>query len=203
MEKKNKIKFGLQDVHYAIVTETETDGVIKSTYTKPKAWPGAVSASFDPEGEDSPFYADNTVYAMTSSNSGYSAELEVARIPEEIDTDVLGQTKTTDGVVIETNTDQKKYIALMFSIEGDVKQRRMLFYRCFLTRPNIEAKTKEDGVEAATDNVSLTVTPRPDLTTINGEEKHMIKAYTSESIDADLYKNWYEKVYEPNAGAEG
>lgn len=197
MSKENKIMFGLKNVHYAVVTESTENGKTTSSYGPVKAWPGAVSMNGDPEGEDSPFYADDTVYAMLSSNSGYSVSLECAVIPEEIDTDVLGQTKTEDGIILESNTDKKKYIAFLFEFDGDVKQRKMVFYRCFLSRPKIEGKTREDKVDPTTNTVEMTASPRPDVDVIGGKEIHLIKGYTSADADAQVYKSWYEQVYVP------
>ena len=83
-KEKNKIKFGLKNTHYAIITETEQeDGTIKSTYSTPKKWPGAVSLSLDPSGESNTFYADDTAYAVLSSNSGYEGDFESALVPED------------------------------------------------------------------------------------------------------------------------
>ena len=54
----NKIKFGLKNVHYAVVTET--DGEI--TYDTPKPIRGAVNLTLDAAGESVQFYADDSVY---------------------------------------------------------------------------------------------------------------------------------------------
>mgnify|MGYP003295252270 CR=1 FL=1 len=59
----NKVKFGLSNVHIAKITETA--GVI--TYGTPFAMPGAVSLTADPEGETTPFYADNIKYSSNGS----------------------------------------------------------------------------------------------------------------------------------------
>ena len=86
-KEKNKIKFGLKNTHYAIITETEQeDGTIKSTYSTPKKWPGAVSMSLDPSGESNTFYADDTAYAVLTSNSGYEGDFESAVVPEDVET---------------------------------------------------------------------------------------------------------------------
>lgn len=201
MNEKNKIMFGLKNVHYAIVTETTAEGKTTSSYGPVKPWPGAVSMSADPEGETSPFYADDTVYVTTDSNSGYSVSLECALVPEEIDTDVLGQTKTKEGVIVESNNDRKKYIAFLFEFDGDVKARRLIFYRCFLSRPKIEGQTKEDKVDPKTNTVEMSASPRPDIDIVDGVEKHLIKGYTSADVDTTAYNNWYKQVYVPSEAA--
>ena len=101
----NKIKFGLKNTHYAVVTETTnpSTGVVTSSYGTVKAWPGSVNLTLDAAGEDTPFYADDSVYAMLTSNSGYTGTFESALIPEDVNLNVLGQTKTSDGLVTETN----------------------------------------------------------------------------------------------------
>ena len=67
----NKVKFGLKNVHYAVVTETADaqTGAITSTYTTPKAWKGSVSITMDPNGEDVPFYADDSDYYDIPGNN--------------------------------------------------------------------------------------------------------------------------------------
>lgn len=50
----NKVKFGLKNVHYALLTDD--DGTI--TYETPVPIPGAVSMSLAPQGETNTFYAE-------------------------------------------------------------------------------------------------------------------------------------------------
>ena len=61
----NKIKYGLKNVHYASITETNTEGVIDVTFGTPTPVPGAVNLVLSPVGESTPFYADNTEYFTT------------------------------------------------------------------------------------------------------------------------------------------
>lgn len=160
-----KVKFGLRNVHYAVVTESADaqTGEITSTYGTVKAWNGAVNMTLDAAGEDTPFYADDIVYATISSNTGYSGTLESALIPEDVYTAVFGQEKdATSGLVIEKADDTKKYIALMTEFQMDDSARRYCFYRCMLTRPSVTGATKEASATPQTETVNITITPRPD-----------------------------------------
>ena len=77
----NKVKFNLKNVHAAKLTESVVQGVKTYTYATPVAIPGAVSISFNAEGESKPFYADGIVYFRSNTNNGYSGDLEMALIP--------------------------------------------------------------------------------------------------------------------------
>ena len=94
----NKVKFGLKNCHYAIAT-LAADGTV--TFGTPVAMPGAVSLSLDAEGDNDPFYADDSVYYMVSNNNGYSGDLEVAMFPESMLTDIWGMTKSKNGLIVE------------------------------------------------------------------------------------------------------
>ena len=99
MATKNKVKFGLKNVHYALLQEGE-EGAI--TYGTPVPMPGAVSMSLAPQGDTNTFYADNIAYYVSTANNGYQGDLEIAVIPDSFRTDVLGETvDTTSKVQIE------------------------------------------------------------------------------------------------------
>lgn len=183
----NKIRFGLKNTHYSIVTETvdSTTGAIESTYTTPAPWKGSVSISLDPQGEDTPFYADDGVYVMLNSNTGYQGDFTSAQIPDEVETNVFGQTKdATTGMVTEKSTDTKKYIALMFEFDGDATKRRWVMYRCMLTRPSIASETSEASITPHTVSLTITATPRPD--------DNSVQSHVDEGDSA--YTNWYSAV---------
>lgn len=184
-----KVQFGLKNVHYAVVTETTVGGVTTSTYGTVKPWPGAVNLSLDPVGEDSDFYADDGVYYTLGNNSGYEGDFESALVPDDAYTDIYGSTSNDDDVIVETSTDTKKYIALMFEFQQDVQARRHILYRCSLTRPSVASGTKEDTTEVQPQTVTIKATPRPD--------DGIIKAFTKDDTDAAVYSAWYTAVYTP------
>lgn len=75
--KKNKVKFNICNVHYALITVND-DGEV--TFGTPVAMPGAVSLSLEPNGEPSNFYADGYAYYTISNNMGYEGDLELAMV---------------------------------------------------------------------------------------------------------------------------
>ncbi|WP_256373714.1 major tail protein [Peptoniphilus sp. HMSC075B08] len=94
----NKVKYNLKNVH-AVKLKKDTSGAF--TYESPKAIPGAVSISLDAEGESSPFYADGIVHFRSTTNNGYSGDLEIALIPEWFRTEILKEELDRNGVLVE------------------------------------------------------------------------------------------------------
>ena len=90
--KKNKVKFGLQNVYWAKINEWGEDPDGNKTvpaYGPSKHLPGAVSLSIDANGESENFYADNGVYYVINNNAGYTGDLEIALITTEFATEIL------------------------------------------------------------------------------------------------------------------
>lgn len=187
-ETSNKVKFGLSNVHIAKITEA--DGEI--TYGTPFAMPGAVSLTAEPEGETTPFYADNIQYYVAVANNGYTGDLEIAMTPKEFLTQILGQEEDTNGALFESSDDVNARFALMGEIEGDVKKRRFIYYDCTAARPSAEMNTVEDTKEPQTDTISITMTPR-------SSDKVIKAVIEPNETNQDVYDTFFTKVYEKNA----
>ena len=190
-ETKNKVKFGLSNVYIAKITETE-DGI---TYGTPFAMPGAVGLNSDPEGDTTPFYADNIKYYIATSNQGYTGDLEIAITPEEFLTQILGQAKDKNGALIESSDDITARFALMGEIEGDVKKRRFVYFDCTATRPSAEMNTNEDSKEPQTDTISITMSPR-------STDKAIKAVIEPSETNKAVYDTFFKKVYERDATGE-
>ena len=183
--KKNKVKFNICNVHYALITVDE-DGDI--TFGTPVAMPGAVSLSLEPNGEPSNFYADGYAYYTISNNMGYEGDLELAMVPESFRTDVLKESLDDNSVLVESANVETANFALLFEFDGDVKKIRHVLYNCSAARPNIESTTNEEEIEVQTETLAITAAPLA-----NG----YVKARTGDSTTDTVYTGWYTSVYMP------
>ena len=184
----NKVQYGLNNVYYAVATES--GGVL--TYDAPVAWPGAVNLSLDQQGEVSNFYADNIVYFSTSANNGYQGDFECALIPDTFRQNVLGEDLDSKGFYVERSGQPTVEFALLFQFEGDETATRHCLYRCIANRPSVNGATTEDSVEPQTETITITAMPR-----VNDQ---VIKArcpYASASTSS--YQTWFTAVVEPTA----
>lgn len=188
----NKVKMGLKNVHYAVVTETTDSqtGEITTTYGDIKAWKGAVNLESSIEGSNEDFYADDSVYTTTPAPIKYSGSFESAMIPEDVLLSVFHEAKdSTTGLVSEKVDDITSYIAIMFEVSGDVTKRRYVFYRCMMSRPNVNGATTEDTKTPQTDTINFTASARPD--------DGLVKGYADEGTTA--YTNFFTTVQLPSA----
>jgi phi13 family phage major tail protein len=184
--KKNKVKFGLNKVHWAKITAWSDDGV--PTFATPVRLPGAVSLSIDANGENDNFYADNTVYYVINNNAGYEGDLEVALITTDFATAILGEVLDSKGVLVESNDAETSQFALLFEFDGDKNHIRHVLYCCSASRPATEGQTTEESKEVKTETLSLKASALP---------AGLVKSKTCESTDETTYNNWYSAVYIP------
>ena len=199
--KEKKIFYGLKNVHYALLTETESDGKIVSTYGEVKRWPGAVNITLDPNGNPTIFSADNGAYYTIPNNRGYQGDYECARIPDDVRVDISGNKVDDNGFIVETDKDEFGYFALMFEFETDVNADRYVFYKVGLSqRPSVASETVDvnSDVTPGTEKVTFVAMPQTDDVEIDGVTKHLIKAKTSKSVDKTAYDGLYESVYIPS-----
>ena len=205
-KKEAKVFYGLSNVHYAKLTETtDAQGNVTTSYGTPKKWPGAVNIQLDPSGNPTFFSADNIAYYALSNNRGYEGDFESAMIPEDIKVDAIGEQEDDNGLIVETDKDEISYFALMFEFQTDISARRYCFYKvCLASRPAVASNTVDvnGDLEVKTETVSFRAVPRTDAVSIDGVEKHLIKACTGKNTDAQAYADFYSAVPEPSFGGE-
>lgn len=125
----------------------------------PTAIPGAVRFTPSAQGQESTFYADNTPYFVITANNGYTAELEMALVPDAILATMLGWQVDDNGMLVELADGVPVRFALMGQVEGDDKNRRFVYYDCQASRPAKEHTTRGESIEPKTDVLNLTIFP--------------------------------------------
>lgn len=183
---KNKVKFGLSNCYMAPFT-IGTNGTY--TYGTPIAVPGAVNLSLSPSGDTEDFYADNSIYFSSTANQGYEGDLEIALIPDEIRTAILGETTDANGAFIENAEDKASGFAFGFQINGDKNNRKYWYYNCSLTRPTTESGTTEATNTPNTDTLNIKAMPR-----LSDKAVRAFLEPTEENQTA--YNGFFESVYE-------
>lgn len=184
----SKVKFGLKNVHYALAT-IAADGT--ATYGTPVRIPGAVSLSMEPSGENTPFYADDSVYFTAPGATGYTGDLTIALVPDSFKKDCLGEDDSIEGVLIETADASPQPFALMFEFTTDEKAQKHVLYNCTAKRPNIASNTKGESTEVQTEALNLTASSIFNATL----NKNIVKAKADDT--AQDYATWYTAVYQP------
>ena len=155
-----KVRFGISDVYYAVMTESTASGVTTISYGSKKAIPGAVSLTLDVEGDTNDFYADNMVYASFDSNNGFSGTLTIADVPESVYTDLLGYYKdSTTSLLTELATTNEVYFGMMCKVSSNEDPIGFKFYKCALSRPAFAANTTTETIDPDTQELSLRVMP--------------------------------------------
>lgn len=164
----NKVKYGLKNVYYAVITEVS--GVV--SYGTPVHIPGAVNIVLSAVGEKVRFAADDREdYFAENINNGYDGNLEMALIPDEFRRDVLGDTIDNNGALIENANATVKRFALMYEFDGDVKKTRHVTYNVLANRPNIEGTTRSNTKEPKTDSLEIEVRPAIDTSDVKAKVK--------------------------------
>lgn len=193
----NKVRFGLSNTKYAIWDETT------SKFGTPKAFPGAVSLSLSREGGDSSdFYADNGVYyTFAGTNGGYSADLEMARVTDEVRQDLLGEVvDSTNGVQYEVGDAEPAQFALITQMEGDTGPVGFVFFNCKASRVELEANTKNDSPDVDADTLNIRIAGQ--LFDMNGEQKNVIQGHLEKTAsNAANYTAFFNTVAIPTAAA--
>lgn len=189
-KKNNKVQFNLKNVYYAVQTGTAEAPV----WVTPVHVPGAVTLTLDPQGNVESFYADGIVYYQSVANNGYSGDLEIARFPDQMLTDVwLFEVDGTDKVIVENANVEPKAFALMYQIDGDINNDYYCIYNCTGTRPGIGGTTNTETKTPQTRKSTISAVPL---------ENGRVMARTTSDTPESVKQGWFKKVYEPTADKE-
>lgn len=193
----NKIRYGLRNTKYAIWDSAT------NKYGAFKELKGAVSLSLSREGGDNTdFYADDGVYfTFAGTNGGYSADLEIARITDEIRVDLLGEIiDEGTGVQFEEVHAQPKEFALVTEMQGDTAPIGFVFYNCKASRPEMNANTQGESPDVDTDTLNIRISSRQ--FTHLGELKDFVQGHIEKTTENTAqYAAFFNNVVLPTAAS--
>lgn len=187
--KKEKVVYGLKNVHYASLDRDENGAV---TYGTPKSFPGAVSLALTADSETVEFYADNMIYYSTSENNGYTGDIEMANIPDDFKKDVFNEV-VEDGMQYELADKLTNHIALLGEFDTDAVAKKIVLYDVLCSRPDVSQKTREKSKTPQTQKMSIVARPIE----ING--KTVVKGSTTPEMAEATYKDFFKQVIMPKA----
>lgn len=197
----NKVQFGLKNFHIAPLTFTTNTSYPGSqipsfsTYT----WiPGAVSISINPEGDATPFYADDMIYYVSEVNNGYTGTIELAYIRPSDAQLIWGDVVDGNGVHIETAyRNESKHFAMAFEFMNDSKHTRYVYYDVVFERPAINGSTTTNVKEPQTTTLNFRCVPLPvGLTGTGGMNIRATKTDATVGTATDtVYGNWFDNVW--------
>ncbi len=181
----NKIRYGLENLHIAFV-----DG--EGGYEEPIPIPGVVNFSSNPEGGEVEFYADNIKYYTRYANNGYTGEIETALFPDSVIADMQGWTFDQNGMLVEDADGTAKEFALLFQVQGDVYNRRNVFFRCTASRPATSHTTQTENIEPTTETLNITMMPLP-----VGDRKIVKGVIELSETNKAVYDDFFDAVLMP------
>jgi phi13 family phage major tail protein len=193
-----KVRYGLKNTKYAL-WDAET-----KKYGEYKSLPWAVNLALSTEGGDgSDFYADDGIcFQFAGTNGGYSGDLEVANIPDEVRVALLGEVvDTKTGVQFEMTDAEPPEFALVTEMTTDEGPIAFCFYNCKASRPELNANTKNDSPDVDTETLSLRVGSRE--VTYLGNTKHVVQGHIQKTAtNAEQYAAFFAAVVMPTETAE-
>lgn len=178
----NKVQFGVKQFTYCVITASEGG----YTYGTPVLVPGAVNITLEKAGDSSTFYADNVPYYQSIANNGYTGSIELAKVPDSMLEDIFGETKESDGTMIEKAGTEPKAVAISFCISGNEGNEYIGLYNVTIDRPGYAAATTTESKEPKTQSMDFTAMPSMDSAHL-GE----IKAKKSAAFTETVAGNWF------------
>ena len=204
-QQNNKVKYGLKNVHYAVLTEAANGDI---SFAAPKRIPGAISVSLAATTARKILAADDSYYWTAESIANYTGDANFARIPDEFRADCLGeQTDSASGVKYGTNVPTTTRFALLFEFDGDAHKTRYVLYNCTASKPQIAGQTvnPDDGPDPSQGTETITITasalnntlmyahckPGDSVTTGTGND----------AVTTNIYDTWFTNVFMPTLAA--
>lgn len=189
-EAKKQGFFGLRNVHVAFA-KTET------TWEDQIALPGAISLKMSAEDSDETAFGDDAPFAKLYTRNGFTGEIVLYGIPDDILAKMLGYRVDSNGGVVGLTDVQPTPFALTAENQSTIGDPvRVVYYNCTISRPDDESETKEDKVSLKQYTYKITALPIE----VNGERMDHYRLQRSTANKA-VFDSMLTKVVLPDATA--
>lgn len=182
------IVYGLRNVYFARLNKQ-----FVPDYDIPVKIPGAVSLSLKSEDTNTAAVSGNgTPVLFMNSTHSYNGILQFTDLSVQFRQDILNEI-TENGTICEPVKCGTNEFALLFELQGNVWKRRYILYRCRVWYPDLEAETIKNSVDIKGDSLPIMA-----LSPLWSNKNCYIKRYVENTPEtADIYNNWFNKVYFP------
>lgn len=180
----DKVKFGIKNVHvFPITGWNGADPIFGNVINVP----GTVNLSLDQQGDTNDFYADNIKYYTSVANNGYAGTLEVAIIPDEFRTKILGY-KTDQNDVLVEDIVEPNHFAMTFEEDGDKTGTKFVLYNGTASRPALNKSTTTESKEPSTQELDISFAPL---------SSGRVMAMTTDNTADAILAAWHTAPYIP------
>lgn len=181
-------QIGLKDIHIAVLTKDDNEGV---TYEVPTKLERSISAKISPKTSSEKFYSDDSVEEVVNAFDSIDVEIELNQL-SIASRALLQGAKVVKGVLVETKNDVAPVLALGFkSKKSNKKYRYVWLYKGSFELTEDEYATEEDKANGKTAKLKGTFYAREN----DGAYRLMADEDETE-IDKATIDGWFTKVAE-------
>lgn len=179
---------GLDSVYVAQVTET--DGV--ETYATPVKIAGAIDASISPSIDTQQVHSDDGVEEIITAFGSIEMSFTFSDIGSENYAILLGKTKDSNGVVIDSANDIAPDFALMFrSKKSNNEYRHIVLYKGKFNPIEQSFATQQGNADHQTQPLTATFVKRKS----DGRVSMRVDS-DDETVSESVISSWFTSVYE-------
>ena len=150
----NKVEYGLDDVHYAIVTLNDDGSPVYGPWIAEK---NAQTLTDENQTASLEVHADNRCILTCRNITSKNLSLGMSIFSDEFKIKVLSFIETSTGSLIECTNPEPVYIALGLRVQGDAKNRKLVF-------PLVQVLGYTSGENKTVEGTSITPqTPKVEL----------------------------------------
>lgn len=184
--KSNKAnRINIKNIHYALLTEDDSDGVAYGPVVK---LPYAMQAQVTPSQATGVLYGDGAQQENIGRLTGIALQLDINKIPIENRAEMLGHTYE-NGIMIEKAGDEAPYLALGYQVEQTNGYSEFIwFLKGRVQEGNQTVQQQTDNINFSTDQITINFIKRD----YDDSIRYYADSANSE-FDESQAESWFEE----------